>query len=223
MNHATPLSIPWLHAVLRQPRPSDLRPHPRYSIKDASGRLTNRRHLVPPDARPNPAAVLLLFYPGPEGAMLVFTRRTAHLNKHAGQISFPGGRVDPTDPSNLATALRETREELGIATEALDLVMELSPIYIPPSNYLVSPFVMTADARPAFRPSPGEVEEVLEVPLAHLLRPETVESEWRELMDGRYQIPYFRVGSHKIWGATAAILGELVTILEASQAKDEPQ
>ena len=100
-----------------------------------------------------PAAVLVILY-RPDELHVLLTKRTERLSEHAGQISFPSGSPEPEDSSLLETALRETREELDIAAEAFEIAGELAPIYIPPSNFQVTPFVALADPLPrAPRPS----------------------------------------------------------------------
>lgn len=182
----------------------------RMLIQTEDGRAAARPSGPPAGVQPRLAAVLVLIYPGPEGLTLVLTERSGHLSKHAGQISFPGGSVEPDDATLLQTALREANEELGILAAELEVLAELRPVYIPPSNFLVHPFVAYASRPPAFHPCPEEVAGVLEVPLAHLIDPANVESELRELQGARLRIPYFRFQRLKIWGATAAMLDDLL-------------
>mgnify|MGYP001402777206 CR=1 FL=1 len=188
---------------------------PRIQMRTEKGGLIVRPTAPPPGQEARTAAVLVLLYPGPAGLTVALTRRTNHLPTHAGQISCPGGAADPEDPSLYQTALREAREELGVETEGLEFLAELRTIYIPPSNFLVHPFVAYADHRPSFHPNTEEVEAVLEVPLAHLADPDNLFSEVRDLREGRLQISYFRFGSDKIWGATALLLDDLLSRLEA--------
>lgn len=184
-------------------------------MRTEQGGLIVRPTAPPPGQEARTAAVLVLLYPGPAGLTVALTRRTNHLPTHAGQISCPGGAADPDDPSLYQTALREAREELGIQTEGLEFLAELNTVYIPPSNFLVHPFVAYTGHRPAFHPNTEEVEAVLEVPLDHLADPANLFSEVRDLREGRLQISYFRFGSDKIWGATAILLDDLISRLEA--------
>ncbi|MFZ2487489.1 MAG: CoA pyrophosphatase [Anaerolineae bacterium] len=174
------------------------------------------RALYPPEdgLRPRAGAVLVLLYPGdPTGELyLVLTRRTDTLGTHRGQISFPGGSVDPDDLSTAHTAVREACEEIGVCEAGLHLLGDLTPLYIPPSNFCVSPHVAYVSQRPAFRPQPDEVAELIEVPLRHFLDPSIVGYEQRTVLDKTINVPYFRVGTHQVWGATAMILSELAAV-----------
>lgn len=169
-----------------------------------------KRPLTMP-GKPRVGGVLALLYDCHDQINVVLTRRRDDLKAHAGQISFPGGRNEPPEPL-LATALRETFEEVGVTPEAVQVLGSLTPIYIPPSDYEVHPFVAWyANGRcPTFSPAPHEVAEILEVPLAHLLNPATRHHESREIMGHQLSVPFFAVAEHKVWGATAVMLSELV-------------
>lgn len=159
------------------------------------------------------AAVLALFYPGADGALrIVLTRRTDRLESHSGQISFPGGSMDPGEDARAAAA-REAREELGIDPQSFEVIGELSPLYIPPSGFCVYPVVAYAPVSPAFAPNEAEVAEVIETPVAHLLQPATRCEETWQLRGAPVLIPYYAVGPHKVWGATAMMLCELLALL----------
>jgi len=161
--------------------------------------------------RPRIGCVMLLLYCHEEQFHIVLTRRRENLNAHAGQISFPGGRLEPGE-TFVETALRETHEEIGVAPETVQLLGELSSIYIPPSDFEVHPFVgWVAHGRPpSFIPQESEVAEVLQVPLSHLLNPETRKVGCREFQGTPVEIPYFDVDGHVVWGATAIMLSEFV-------------
>lgn len=159
-------------------------------------------------------AVLLLLYPKDEQLHLVLTRRRDDLNSHAGQISFPGGRQDDGEPLT-QTALREAYEEVGIIPAQVQILGELTPIYIPPSDFEVHPFVGWHAAAAQFLPAEWEVAEILEVPLPHLFDPANRREEPRDFNGYTLQIPYFAVGEHKVWGATAIMLSEFVGRLES--------
>lgn len=156
---------------------------------------------------PREAGVLALLYPEADGLHIILTRRADHLRGHSGQISFPGGKHDAEDGSYVGTALRETCEELGICDE-IAVLGSLSPFYIPPSHFYVYPSVGALETRPQFYPNPAEVAEVITFALRDLLDPAFKHEEYRNFNGMRIQIPYYDVNGHKVWGATAVMLGE---------------
>ncbi len=173
------------------------------------------RPAPPPDARP--AAALVLAYPGPAGeAMLVLIERAEHgADQHSGEVSLPGGKADPGDADVVATALREASEEVGldVAAAAVEVVGRLDALWIPPSNFLLTPIVAVAGRRPTFVPDPREVAAILEAPVAAFLpdvAPVIVDPDprGRPLRYGAYV-----VDGRIVWGATAAILGQLGAVL----------
>ena len=159
------------------------------------------------------AGVLALLYPRDGELCLVLTRRTDAVDTHRGQISLPGGSMDPGEDAASA-ALREAWEELAVDTGPLDVLGELSPLYIPPSGFCIYPVVAYAAERPNFVPNPGEVAEVLEVSLAHLLDPGTRGEETWPIRGADVRVPFYRVGHHKVWGATAMVLCELLALIQ---------
>lgn len=165
---------------------------------------------------PRQAGVLALIHPAPDQSLqIVLTRRTEHLRGHSGQISFPGGQRDPEDANFLSTALRETCEELGLCNEPIHIIGELATVYIPPSHFEVYPAVGYLDNQPHFAPNPQEVAEVFSIPLAHLLDDALKGREQRDIQGFRITIPYYFLGGHKVWGATAAMLSEIEARLRA--------
>ncbi len=154
------------------------------------------------------AAVLLLLYPEPAtGAeTLLFTRRTETLPSHRGQISFPGGRIDPGDPDASAAALREAQEEVGLDPTAVTVLGTLPPVYTLVSSYLITPVVGRALLRPTFVPNPAEVAELIEVPVAALRDPAIHRTQIHPTPRGPVVVHYYQHGSSNIWGATARIL-----------------
>jgi len=165
----------------------------------------------PPDARP--AAVLALLYPLEGRWHLPLTLRPAHLPDHGGQVCLPGGAIESGE-SSAEAAVREFHEELGAAGHPIDLLGRLSPLYLPGSRFRVEPWVGATDARPALAPNPAEVDLLLEVPLSHLLDPAHFGTHQRHDKGRSYTAPHFAWQTHRIWGATCMILGELVTLLE---------
>ena len=169
--------------------------------------------ILEPDLDCRHAAVLVLLYPGAEGLRLALTLRTDRVETHRGQISFPGGSLDRGETAE-AAALREAQEELGIDPASLHVLGRLSSLYIPHSGFCVTPVVAYTRQRLRFTPNPGEVAEIIETPLEYLLAPETCCEETWELHGAPVQVPYYAVGPHKVWGATAMILAELAVILD---------
>ena len=157
------------------------------------------------------AGVLILLYPRRKRLHLVLTKRTERMSHHQAQISFPGGRKEPQESLSQA-ALRETREELGILSGAARILGELTPLFIPPSNYCIYPIVATMSQRPHFSPSPKEVSEAIEVPLAHLLDPRNRREEEWEIRGAPVAVPFYEFKGHKVWGATAMVLAELLDL-----------
>lgn len=165
------------------------------------------------------AAVLILLYPKGSEPHLVLIHRTGLGNHHQNQISFPGGGIQPGEGIEEA-ARREAREELGIETEKITVVGQLTPLYVQPSNYCIFPVVAISRAGMTFSPCPGEVAAVIEVPLSHLLDEKNLKQE-RWLLRGRdVLVPFYQFEQHKIWGATAMILSELLHMLKDSQAPE---
>jgi 8-oxo-dGTP pyrophosphatase MutT (NUDIX family) len=160
--------------------------------------------------------VLLLLYCYQQTIHLVLTRRRDDLNSHAGQISFPGGRQEINETA-VQTALRETEEEIGVPASSITILGELTSIYIPPSDFEVHPFVgwVNGGERPSFVPEPREVAEILEVPLLHLLDPNTREVGPIPVRGATYTVPYYNANGHKVWGATAIMLSEFLERLQA--------
>ena len=160
-----------------------------------------------------PAATLVLLYPDEAGeARFVLTVRHAGLREHAGQVSLPGGSLEAGETPEEA-ARREAFEEVGVAPEAVAVLGRLTPLYIPPSRFSVWPIVAAIDERPPFVTQEAEVAAILEVPVAHLLDPGRRQRAMREAPLGRFDVPYFDLGGHEVWGATAMMLSELAVVL----------
>lgn len=183
---------------------------------DGFGAQSKMKPIPRPDQRPagrqghpRQGAVLLLLYRKEGTTHLVLTRRRDDLNSHAGQISFPGGRREAAETLEQA-ALRETREEVGIHPAAVSILGPLTPLYIPPSDFEVHPFVGWHEQAPVFVPQPAEVAEILEVPLPLLLARETRRQETWERSGLSLEVPFYNIGTHKVWGATAMMLSEFV-------------
>lgn len=173
--------------------------------------LSYGRHCGPAPQTARQAAVMMLLYPDEGRWYLPLTLRPKHLPDHAGQISLPGGSIDAGETSREA-ALRELHEELGIEESEVSLLGQLSPLYVWGTNFLVTPWVGATSVRPTWIPSEDEVAEVLEVPLAHLADPANVFQHAFHRRGIHFTAPHYEFQSHRIWGATAMMLAELVEI-----------
>lgn len=159
---------------------------------------------------PRRSAVMMLFYPKNEQAHLILIKRNAYPGIHSSQISFPGGKAEPEDGSLAETAVRETFEEVGIAPDDIDVVMPFTEIYIPPSNFLVAPFLGLSLNEPVFKPNPDEVVEIIQLSLDVFLDDSIViETDMQTSYSQMIKVPAFKVDEHIVWGATAMILSEL--------------
>lgn len=170
------------------------------------------RYVHPPDRKPVPAAVLVPIVNHSGDPSLLFTERTAHLHDHAGQISFPGGRVDEGDPDRATTALREAEEELGLPRSCIEIIGRL-PDYDIMTGFRVTPVVGWIEPPVALRPDRFEVADVFEVPLRFFLDPLNHQRHSREVNGVTrhyYAMPF---GERYIWGATAGMLFTLYQLL----------
>lgn len=162
------------------------------------------------DKNPRKAAVLMLFYPKMGVTHLALIVRNTYPGVHSSQIGFPGGKVEIEDKDLSETALRETHEEVGIAPEKIQVIKPFSTIYIPPSNFLVSPFMGISHQELQFTPDLVEVKRVLELPLAVFLDEKTITNV---TMTTSYatdiEVPAFMVDKYIVWGATAMMMSEL--------------
>jgi 8-oxo-dGTP pyrophosphatase MutT (NUDIX family) len=173
-------------------------------------RIESLRAASPAEART--AGVLILLYQHEGAWYFPLMKRTEDGLTHSGQISLPGGSQEAGE-SLQETARREACEEIGAACAAVDVLGQLSPIYIPPSNFLVTPTVGYVDRRPDFRCDPREVAELIEVPLSALFDPQVVKREPWTLRGVTVEVPFYQIGPHKVWGATAMILSEFSLVL----------
>lgn len=162
------------------------------------------------------AAVLVLMYPQRERTCVVLIKRNEYDGPHSAQVSFPGGAWEEGDGSLENTALRETREELGIQEE-IEILGSLTPLHIPVSNFLVSPFVGCMARTPVFRPDASEVQFVIETPLTELMDPGKRDSERLVRHGTSIEAPFYRIGTEKVWGATAMMLSEFLQLASRLQ------
>ncbi len=177
--------------------------------------------IIEPEEGMRPASVLIPFYPDPENLSLIFTKRTTHLPSHSGQISFPGGGRDAADEDDLATALRETHEEIGVEPDAIETWGGLNPEPTAGSGYWVSPFVGLIPFPYDFKLDAYEVERLVIVPFSHLLDPANMTAGMSNYGGRMYRAYEYTYGDDVIWGATARMLNNFLTLLTTGREYDQ--
>lgn len=163
---------------------------------------------------PKRAGVLALFYPNEQQeTTFLLTQRASYQGTHSAQISFPGGKLDLNDANLQETALRETHEEVGIHPKNIEIIRELTDVYIPPSNFLATPFLGYTTKKPTFTLN-HEVDQTIEVLVSDLLDEKNITSA---ILDTSYmkkvEVPCFKIQDFIIWGATAMMLSEIKELL----------
>ena len=164
---------------------------------------------------PKKAAVMMLFYPKKSVTHLVLIVRNSYPGIHSSQIAFPGGRVEEFDKNLQETALRETHEEIGISPDKINIIRPFTEIYIPPSNFMVYPFLGYCEHEIAFELQQEEVAGIIELPLSEFMDEHIVVSKsMNTSYSDFFEVPCFKVNEHYIWGATAMMLSELKETLK---------
>ncbi len=159
-----------------------------------------------------PASVLIPLYEKDNITYLLFTKRTEKVRHHKGQICFPGGKFDIGDKDLETTALRETYEEIGIKEQDITILGKINNM-VTITNFIVSPYVGSFSYPYDFKVSTDEIDEIIEVPLYHLLDKKNFREEIREINDIKYPIYYYYFNNYIIWGVTGKILFDFITIL----------
>lgn len=168
------------------------------------------REMEPPDGV-NKSSVLILLFPNEDDELeLVLTLRSHDID-HGGQISFPGGRAEKNETLH-QTALREAEEEIGVLSDKITIIGELSELYVSHSNNLVTPVIGFTDKRPDFNINPAEVEEVFAIELHSLLHKKNITVEDWDLHSYTYRVPYWDIHQVPLWGATAMMLNEFLDL-----------
>jgi 8-oxo-dGTP pyrophosphatase MutT (NUDIX family) len=160
------------------------------------------------------AAVMILLYPKNDLVHTAFIQRPEYDGVHGGQISFPGGKREASDPDLIHTAIRETSEEIGIVPSEINVLNTLTPLYIPISNIIVTPVVGWMDKQPVFKRDEDEVVFIIEADIRTLMNPSTMKIKPFEIRGEIIDIKYFDYKGNIIWGASAMIFNELFTILK---------
>jgi 8-oxo-dGTP pyrophosphatase MutT (NUDIX family) len=179
-------------------------------------RLSTHAYLNMPNIEPRKGCVLILLYQMEGEICTVLTKRNEYKGAHSGQISFPGGKFDDSDKELAYTAIRETKEEIGISPKDIQLIGELTHLYIPVSNFLVYPFVGYIDSYPQFILNEREVAELIPVKLKTLVAASknAGTKKIQTSSDLIITAPYYDIHGHHIWGATAMIISEFVAVIE---------
>lgn len=164
---------------------------------------------------PKHSSILLLLYPNDNNLFTVLIQRNAYEGVHSNQVSFPGGQKEKNDTNYLTTALREAEEEIGIDASKIKILGELTDLYVPPSNFIIHPFVGYCEKTPIFTPQKNEVKEILKVPIADLQNRKNIKNkimEWE--IGGFYETKYYDICNKVVWGATAMIISEFMDVIK---------
>lgn len=213
----TPVSIERVRDVMSAIGPSQAVPDPVYAPGAGDP-------ILPEPIPGRPSAVLIPLYPAPAGpdgsheAHVLLTRRSSRLRSHTGQVSFPGGRIDPDEPP-VAAALREAAEEVGLDPTSIEILGQLSPLSTISSGSFITPFVGVLPGRPVMRPNPAEVELAFDVALSELASPHVYRAEFWVTADGAERpMHFFALDEDLVWGATARILHQLLQLIYTAPA-----
>jgi len=200
-----------LREALKKPLPGEMARHvmaPPYRPQLSKEEIAERK--------PKMGAVLLLLYERQRELHIILTQRKQYEGVHGGQMSFPGGKMDKTDANLVETALRETREEIGVAPVGIEVIGQLSDLYIPPSNFLVHPVVGFAKVINGFKAQEDEVDKIVEIPLSFFGDDKNINTKTEiKLYNGMVvTVPAYVFGNYIIWGATAIMLSEFIYIVK---------
>jgi 8-oxo-dGTP pyrophosphatase MutT (NUDIX family) len=162
------------------------------------------------------AGVMALFYPNNnEETYLVLILRKTYKGVHSAQVGFPGGKYEEEDENLEVTAIRETEEEVGVPAAMVEVIKKMSPLYIPPSNFMVHPYLAISKTTPKFVKQDSEVEAIIEVKLTDFLEDSNVlTTRVPTSFNVEVDVPAFKLNNHIVWGATAMMLGELKDLLK---------
>jgi 8-oxo-dGTP pyrophosphatase MutT (NUDIX family) len=187
----------------------------------AHGRMMSYNRPIAKEARqfdvpPRESAVMCLLFPENNELCTLFMLRPDNQGVHSGQLSFPGGKKEESDLTHLHTALRETEEEMGFDSSSIKILGALSELYIPPSNFLVQPYIGYLASLPELNPNADEVKDIISFSLEKLFSPETIGHKEITLAHNqlKLKVPVFMVNDYALWGATAMMVAELKMILE---------
>lgn len=171
-------------------------------------------HLKDPEARKS--AVLALLYPKDGALHTVLMLRNTYNGHHSGQVSFPGGKMELEDNTLWDTAIREAEEEVGLARQEVQLIGALTHVYIPPSRFMVHPYLAYTNETPNFIANPNEVEKIIEVPLSLLMEENVIQTKQMKIASVSLplNVKYYDVYGQTVWGATAMMISEVIDLLK---------
>ena len=168
---------------------------------------------VPPTPSARKGAVLALFYPVDNIPHLALMLRPDYDGVHGGQISFPGGKVELDDKSPMHAALREANEEVGVISDHVNIIGPVTEVFVLASNFLVLPFIGYTESRPHFVIDRREVEELIEIPFSYLMNDKIIkQKKIRSKAGFDLNAPYFDINGKVLWGATAMMINEIITL-----------
>jgi 8-oxo-dGTP pyrophosphatase MutT (NUDIX family) len=167
------------------------------------------------------SAVLILLFPENGSVHTVFMQRHNYDGVHGGQISFPGGKAESSDNNIIQTAIREANEETGVDAAKINVIGTLNPLFIPVSNMIVTPVVGWTKEKPVFKHQPEEVVYLIEADINKLLDPSIVKTKPFDIKGEIINVKYFDCNGNVIWGATAMILNEFLTIIRRGKISTE--
>ena len=202
------MDIVTLTELLKQPLPGDVA-HRELAPISSSVRISAYND----NPNPKQSAVCILLYKKQNEVYFVLTKRHVYEGFHSGQISFPGGKMEKADADLEQTALRETEEEVGIPRTAMQVFGSLTSVYIPPSGFIVHPYVAMIHTEPVFNPDSFEVYQLIEVPVDKLINPESLVKRELKISSGAINVPCFDFDGEIVWGATAMMLNEFRQLL----------
>jgi 8-oxo-dGTP pyrophosphatase MutT (NUDIX family) len=189
-------------------------PGPEVQWQMASSDRMVRNYPRTPGADAKLAAVLILLFPVNGSVHTVFMQRPDYKGVHGGQISFPGGKKEPSDKDIIQTALREAYEEAGVNNKEISVINTLTPLFIAVSNMIVTPVIGWTEVKPEFRHHPGEVVFLFEAEISRLLDPSILRTRLMDIHGEKINVKYFDYDGNIIWGATAMMLHEFLTIIK---------
>ncbi len=166
---------------------------------------------------PIKSSVLILLYPFDNDIYTVLIKRAKYNGVHSSQISFPGGKYENIDKNLTHTALRETYEEIGVNPDLINIIGQISPIYVPVSNYKAQPFIGYTAVKPNFKIDTIEVNNIINLKIKELQKNKNKQTGYFTVENQKIEAPYYNANGNKIWGATAMVLSEFLKIVKQAE------